>query len=118
MKSKLLFWINEIDGRFHDMVLLVKEWAKAHGINDPRSGSLNSYCLSLLIIFHFQTCVPALLPPLKEIYSGNLVDDLTVETVGPVVRCTGQCTPPLKCSIGFTTQGLIGLPIAGQCTEQ
>ncbi|XP_057475650.1 protein HESO1 [Actinidia eriantha] len=77
MKSKLLFWINEIDGRFHDMVLLVKEWAKAHGINDPRSGSLNSYCLSLLIIFHFQTCVPALLPPLKEIYPGNLVDDLT-----------------------------------------
>ncbi|PSR93135.1 hypothetical protein CEY00_Acc27745 [Actinidia chinensis var. chinensis] len=77
MKSKLLFWINEIDGRFHDMVLLVKEWAKAHGINDPRSGSLNSYCLSLLIIFHFQTCVPALLPPIKEIYPGNLVDDLT-----------------------------------------
>ncbi|GFZ15029.1 nucleotidyltransferase family protein [Actinidia rufa] len=85
----------------HRSCMQVKEWAKAHGINDPRSGSLNSYCLSLLIIFHFQlgvfsnasytgkilralkgtrllkTCVPALLPPLKEIYPGNLVDDLT-----------------------------------------
>ncbi|THG16321.1 hypothetical protein TEA_004919 [Camellia sinensis var. sinensis] len=73
MKSKLLFWINEIDGRFRNMV---KEWAKTHGINDSKSGTLNSYCLSMLIIFHFQTCVPPLLPPLKEIYPGNIVDDL------------------------------------------
>ncbi|KAJ9553417.1 hypothetical protein OSB04_017462 [Centaurea solstitialis] len=76
MKSKVLFWINEIDGRFRDMVLLVKEWAKAHGINDPKSGTLNSYSLSLLIIFHFQTCTPAILPPLSEIYPGNVVGDL------------------------------------------
>ncbi|CAK9135655.1 unnamed protein product [Ilex paraguariensis] len=77
MKSKLLFWINEIDGRFRDIILLVKEWAKAHDINDSTSGTLNSYCLSLLVVFHFQTCVPAILPPLKEIYPGNIVDDLT-----------------------------------------
>ncbi|KAI3734898.1 hypothetical protein L6452_14378 [Arctium lappa] len=77
MKSKVLFWINEIDGRFRDMVLLVKEWAKAHGINDPKSGTLNSYSLSLLIIFHFQTCTPAILPPLSEIYPGNMVAELT-----------------------------------------
>ncbi|KAL3521132.1 hypothetical protein ACH5RR_019281 [Cinchona calisaya] len=76
MKSKLLFWINEIDGRFRDMVLLVKEWAKTHNINDPKSGTLNSYSISLLVLFHFQTCVPAIFPPLKEIYPGNLVDDL------------------------------------------
>lgn len=77
MKSKLLFWINEIDGRFREMVLLVKEWAKASAINDSKSGTLNSYSLSLLIIFHFQTCEPAILPPLKEIYPGNMVNDLT-----------------------------------------
>nr|XP_027104376.1 protein HESO1-like isoform X1 [Coffea arabica]XP_027104377.1 protein HESO1-like isoform X1 [Coffea arabica]XP_027104378.1 protein HESO1-like isoform X1 [Coffea arabica] len=76
MKSKLLFWMNEIDGRFRDMVLLIKEWAKAHNINDPKFGSLNSYSLSLLVVFHFQTCVPAIFPPLKEIYPGNMVDDL------------------------------------------
>ncbi|KAI3817772.1 hypothetical protein L1987_11570 [Smallanthus sonchifolius] len=76
MKSKLLFWINEIDVRFRDMVLIVKEWAKAHGINDPKTGTLNSYSLSLLIIFHFQTCEPAILPPLSEIYPGNMAADL------------------------------------------
>ncbi|GER34945.1 poly(A) RNA polymerase GLD2 [Striga asiatica] len=47
MKSKMLFWINEIDGRFRDLVLLVKEWAKAHHINDSKSGSLNSYSISV-----------------------------------------------------------------------
>ncbi|KAK9282952.1 hypothetical protein L1049_011177 [Liquidambar formosana] len=77
MKSKFLFWISEIDERFRDMVLLVKEWAKAHDINDSRNGTFSSYSLCLLVIFHFQTCVPAILPPLKEIYSGNISDDLT-----------------------------------------
>ncbi|XP_027336295.1 protein HESO1 isoform X2 [Abrus precatorius] len=76
MKSKILLWINRIDGRFHDMVLLVKEWAKAHKINNSKAGTFNSYSLSLLVIFHFQTCVPAILPPLKDIYPGNMVDDL------------------------------------------
>ncbi|XWS07720.1 hypothetical protein CRYUN_Cryun41cG0014400 [Craigia yunnanensis] len=77
IKSKFLFWLNEIDGRFRDMVLLVKEWAKANGINNPKTGTFNSYSLSLLVIFHFQTCVPAILPPLKDIYPASVVDDLT-----------------------------------------
>ncbi|KAI8564116.1 hypothetical protein RHMOL_Rhmol03G0157200 [Rhododendron molle] len=69
--------INLVYYSFVHYKVFVKEWAKAHGINDSKSGTLNSYCLSLLIIFHFQTCVPALLPPMKEIYPGNMVDDLT-----------------------------------------
>lgn len=77
MKSKMLLWINEIDGRFRDLVLLVKEWAKAHNINDPKSGTLNSYSLSLLVVYHLQTLEPAILPPLREIYPGNMIDDLT-----------------------------------------
>ncbi|KAL8552021.1 hypothetical protein ACS0TY_000905 [Phlomoides rotata] len=77
MKSKMLYWINEIDGRFRDLVLLVKVWANNHRINDSKSGTLNSYCLSLLVVFHFQTLEPPILPPLREIYPGNIIDDLT-----------------------------------------
>ncbi|GAU36381.1 hypothetical protein TSUD_151480 [Trifolium subterraneum] len=73
MKSKFLLWINKIDGRFHD---LVKQWAKAHKINNSKTGSFNSFTLSLLVIFHFQTCAPAILPPLKDIYPTNMVDEL------------------------------------------
>uniref|UniRef100_A0A2P2JSI1 Zinc finger protein n=1 Tax=Rhizophora mucronata TaxID=61149 RepID=A0A2P2JSI1_RHIMU len=76
IKSKFLHWINETDGRFRDMVLLVKEWAKAHNINNSKAGTFNSYSLSLLVIFHFQTCVPAILPPLRDLYPRNAVDDL------------------------------------------
>ncbi|CAN7062664.1 hypothetical protein IGI04_016873 [Brassica rapa subsp. trilocularis] len=76
LKSRFLFWISEIDGRFRDLVLLVKEWAKAHDINNPKNGTFNSYSLSLLVIFHLQTCVPAILPPLGEIYPRSAVDDL------------------------------------------
>ncbi|KAM7270773.1 hypothetical protein ACFE04_029987 [Oxalis oulophora] len=77
MKSKFLFWISEIDGRFRDMVLLVKEWAKAHNINNPKNGTLNSYSLCLLVIFHFQTCMPPILPPLRDLYPINMIEDLT-----------------------------------------
>ena len=76
----------------------VKEWAKANNVNDPKSGTLSSYSLCLLVIFHFQviilynffleiagwmlvrcsffqTCSPAIFPPLKVIYGGNLLND-------------------------------------------
>ena len=81
IKSKIFYWVNTLDERFSDMVLLVwielakvfaatfflgklnaqlqlsfqiKEWSKAQNINDPKSGSLNSYSLCLLVLFHFQ----------------------------------------------------------------
>ncbi|KAM0922788.1 hypothetical protein ACQ4PT_005956 [Festuca glaucescens] len=74
IKSKVLYWINTIDERFGDMVLLVKEWAKAQNINDPKNGTLNSYSLCLLVLFHFQTCKPAILPPMKEIYDVSITE--------------------------------------------
>ncbi|TYG51859.1 hypothetical protein ES288_D10G294900v1 [Gossypium darwinii] len=92
IKSKFLFWLNEIDGRFRDMVLLVKEWAKANGINNPKTGTFNSYSLSLLVIFHFQTCVPPILPPLKDIYPTNVVDDLTGAKVDAERRIAQVCS--------------------------
>ncbi|XP_043722283.1 protein HESO1 isoform X1 [Telopea speciosissima] len=91
IKSKFLLWITRIDDRFHDMVLLVKEWAKAQNINDPKTGTLNSYSLCLLVIFHLQTCVPAILPPLMEIYAGNLVDDFTGESITTERRIQDTC---------------------------
>ncbi|KAK4790621.1 hypothetical protein SAY86_017925 [Trapa natans] len=77
IKSKFLLWLGKIDERFRDLVLLVKEWAKSHDINNPKHGTLNSYTLSLLVIFHFQTCSPPIFPPLSNIYHGNAADHLT-----------------------------------------
>jgi len=77
IKSKIFYWVNTLDERFGDMVLLIKEWSKAQNINDPKSGSLNSYSLCLLVLFHFQTLEPPILPPLKEIYEGNIAEDIT-----------------------------------------
>ncbi|XP_006646477.1 protein HESO1-like [Oryza brachyantha] len=81
IKSKIFKWISSLDARFSDMVLLVKEWAKAQNINDPKTGTLNSYSICLFVLFHFQTCEPAILPPLKDIYEGNIEEDIA-ETTG------------------------------------
>ncbi|CAL4946608.1 unnamed protein product [Urochloa decumbens] len=76
IKSRIFYWINTIDERFGDMVLLVKEWAKSQNINDPKNGTLNSYSLCLLVIFLSSgNCEPAILPPLKEIYDGNVAEE-------------------------------------------
>ncbi|XP_037410001.1 protein HESO1-like [Triticum dicoccoides] len=77
IKSRVLYWLNTLDKRFGDMVLLVKEWAKAQNINDPKNGTLNSYSLFLLVIFYFQTCTPAIFPPMNEFFD---VDDPAGET--------------------------------------
>lgn len=77
IKSKIFYWVNTVDERFGDMVLLIKEWAKAQNINDPKSGTLNSYSLCLLVLYHFQTSEPPILPPLNEIYEGNIAGDVT-----------------------------------------
>ncbi|KAK1298527.1 hypothetical protein QJS10_CPB14g01638 [Acorus calamus] len=92
MKSKILLWISNIDERFRDMILLIKEWAKTHNINDPKSGSFNSYSLCLLVIFHFQMCTPAILPPLKDIFGENLVHALTGMDYNPELYLEGVCT--------------------------
>ncbi|KAI5003811.1 hypothetical protein ZWY2020_030971 [Hordeum vulgare] len=81
IKSKIFYWISTLDERFGDMVLLIKEWAKAQNINDPKSGTLNSYSLCLLVLFHFQTCEPAILPPLEDIYEGNITEDFADMTL-------------------------------------
>ncbi|KAM0953490.1 putative polynucleotide adenylyltransferase [Dioscorea sansibarensis] len=92
IKSKMLLWISAIDERFRDMVLLVKEWAKAQDINNPKEGTLNSYSLCLMVIFHFQTCSPPILPPLKEIYEGNVADALTGMTAFTERRIRDECS--------------------------
>ncbi|KAL5220765.1 hypothetical protein ABZP36_025478 [Zizania latifolia] len=81
IKSKIFYWISTLDVRFGDMVLLIKEWAKAQNINDPKTGTLNSYSLCLLVLFHLQTCEPAILPPLEEIYEGNIREDIAGSTM-------------------------------------
>ncbi|KAI3955244.1 hypothetical protein MKW98_020877 [Papaver atlanticum] len=54
-------------------IFLGWEWAKSEGINNSRNGTFTSYALSLLVIFHFQTCEPPVLPPLKELHTGEIV---------------------------------------------
>jgi len=76
LKSKFLYWISQIDTRFRELVFLIKYWAKAQNINDPKSGTLNSFSFSLLIIFHLQMQSPPILPPFKHIYNGDIAREL------------------------------------------
>ena len=41
------------------MVILVKKWAKTHGINDASQGTLSSYALTLMVIHYLQGKIEA-----------------------------------------------------------
>ena len=46
------------------LIRIVKTWARQHGLNSPRNGTLNSYSLGLLCSFFLQSLRSPLLPPL------------------------------------------------------
>ncbi|XP_024384294.1 uncharacterized protein [Physcomitrium patens] len=66
-KSRVLRWITDMDPRCRKLIFMIKCWAKAQCINDPKLGTLNSYALSLLVVFHLQTRSPPILPPFKTL---------------------------------------------------
>lgn len=66
-KSRVLRWITDMDPRCRRLIFLIKCWAKAQCINDPKLGTLNSYALSLLVVFHLQTRSPPILPPFNTL---------------------------------------------------
>jgi len=73
-KSEVLQWLGEIDGRFLQLMTLVKLWAKAHKINASQSGTFNGFTLAMMVIFHLQSLKLPVLPPLCEIFGGATND--------------------------------------------
>ncbi|VDN01447.1 unnamed protein product [Thelazia callipaeda] len=80
--SHLLHYYSRIDDRFPAICLLVKHWAINAGINNPMTGTLNSYSL-ILMVLHFLQCgsLPPVLPNLQFLYPNLFnatcsVDDL------------------------------------------
>ncbi|WIA15235.1 hypothetical protein OEZ85_001910 [Tetradesmus obliquus] len=63
-KSRFTEQLVAFDERFEALYRLVKLWAEVHRLNEPKMGTLNSWSLTQMVIFHLQSCRPAILPPL------------------------------------------------------
>uniref|UniRef100_A0A915EM30 Poly(A) RNA polymerase mitochondrial-like central palm domain-containing protein n=1 Tax=Ditylenchus dipsaci TaxID=166011 RepID=A0A915EM30_9BILA len=50
--THLLYYYSKFDERVAPLVLLVKSWAKKHGINNARENTLSSYSLVLMVIHY------------------------------------------------------------------
>lgn len=69
-KSEFLRIFSSIDPRFRKLCFLMKAWANVHGINSSKDHTLNSLSIILLVAFHLQTRVPAILPPFSALLKG------------------------------------------------
>jgi hypothetical protein len=70
-KSTIMGLLSHHDWRFGTMVRLIKLWARKWELNDPTTGTFNSFSLSLMVLFYFQNRYPAIFPPLKELFAGE-----------------------------------------------
>ncbi|PAV88208.1 hypothetical protein WR25_05228 [Diploscapter pachys] len=64
-----------LDERFAQLTALVKKWASATGVKNPKGGGFNSYGLTLLVL-HFMHCgvYPPVLPNLQNAFAGGQVN--------------------------------------------
>ena len=72
-KAELLLVLNHLDYRLHTLLALVKIWAGHHHLRDAALGRFNTYTLTSLVIFYFQTLELPIFPPLNEIVSKELI---------------------------------------------
>ncbi|CAE6075249.1 unnamed protein product [Arabidopsis arenosa] len=78
--SKIIRIISQIDNRFQKLCMLIKHWAKAHGVNNASHHTLNSISITLLVAHHLQTQSPPILPPFSTLFKDG-IDPPNVEKI-------------------------------------
>eukprot|EP00877_Chromochloris_zofingiensis_P005779 jgi/Chrzof1/15201/Cz09g31130.t1 len=68
-KSRFTALLAGVDDRLGALYRVVKLWTCQHGLNDPKAGTLNSWSIMQLVIFHLQSCQPAVLPPIWQLFN-------------------------------------------------
>ncbi|KAJ7993886.1 hypothetical protein DPEC_G00259350 [Dallia pectoralis] len=54
--------------RVRPIILVIKRWARHHGINDASKGTLSSYTLVLMVLHYLQTLSEPVIPSLQKEY--------------------------------------------------
>ncbi|KAF5280241.1 hypothetical protein FQA39_LY18091 [Lamprigera yunnana] len=67
--THLLHCYSQLDWRVRPLIVVVKLWAQANGINDAKNMTISSYSLALMVI-HFLQCgvIPPVIPCLHGLY--------------------------------------------------
>ncbi|KAG7564602.1 hypothetical protein ISN44_As10g013630 [Arabidopsis suecica] len=93
--SKIISIISQIDDRFQKLCMLIKHWAKAHGVNNASQQTLNSISITLLVAHHLQTQSPPILPPFSTLFKDG-IDPPNVEKRTQKFLNWGQCKCVIK----------------------
>ncbi|VYS59464.1 unnamed protein product [Arabidopsis thaliana] len=72
LTSQIIRIISQIDDRFQKLCLLIKHWARAHGVNNASHNTLNSISITMLVAHHLQTQSPPILPPFSTLFKDGI----------------------------------------------
>ena len=64
----------QLDRRVKPLVITIKSWAKAAGINEAKEQTLSSYTLTLMVLHFLQAATqPPVLPSLQALYPSTFM---------------------------------------------
>lgn len=78
MKLSVVY-VFQIDNRFPQLVIIIKQWAHVADIADPSQNTFSGFCLSLLVLFFLQKIAPPALPNLQHQFRSLFNDRIPVE---------------------------------------
>ncbi|XP_066568083.1 poly(A) RNA polymerase GLD2 [Amia ocellicauda] len=70
-----------IEKRVRPIILVIKKWARHHGINDASRGTLSSYSLVLLVLHYLQTLPEPVIPCLQKAYPESFNPSMDIHLV-------------------------------------
>ena len=75
-KNRVLKILIEYFPLLRDFILLAKRFFKQNGLNNPNHGTVNSYAIALMCVFHCQQHIlEPRLPPLKHVRRDTTIKD-------------------------------------------
>uniref|UniRef100_A0A5S6QBX4 PAP-associated domain-containing protein n=1 Tax=Trichuris muris TaxID=70415 RepID=A0A5S6QBX4_TRIMR len=104
----------QYDWRVSTLVMLIKKWARSHGVNNASRGTLSSYTIELLVINYLQCGVyPPVVPSFQEVCP----DDFSAGRPIEELRCDE--TKRTSCAIAnvFNVKCLFFLFFRHYCTH-
>ncbi|KAB0802132.1 hypothetical protein PPYR_04318 [Photinus pyralis] len=80
--THLLHCYTQLDWRVRPLIIIVKLWAQANGINDAKTMTISSYSYALMVI-HFLQCgvVPPVIPCLHGLYPEKFNPDREIHDI-------------------------------------
>ncbi|XP_041760355.1 poly(A) RNA polymerase GLD2 isoform X2 [Coregonus clupeaformis] len=97
----------DAERRVRPIILVIKRWARHHGINDASKGTLSSYTLVLMVLHYLQTLPEPVIPSLQKEYPDSFRPSMDIHLVPEGPRDIPPYSSSNQASLGELLLGFL-----------